>query len=173
MKEPKYGWKINAFGMDAQTAGERLMEIREKNKDKLKPEFVLEDATSEDSPLHNSFEWDDKKAAHQHRLKIAQKMLQFLVIIEFGDEKLEPPIRAVLSIEKNNERYYQTSAKVLTDMELRQQILEEGDRELIAWKIKYSQYEEFHKIFEAIGDTALQFPQSEEKEKVLEPEEVD
>lgn len=48
---------------------------------RLTPETVLRDAKRKESPLHSSFEWDDKKAAHQHRLDTARELIRGVRLI--------------------------------------------------------------------------------------------
>lgn len=42
----------------------------------LQASTVVEEATPEDSVLHPLFEWNDSKAAHQHRLSQARKLIK-------------------------------------------------------------------------------------------------
>jgi hypothetical protein len=54
----------------------RLETIREKRDGVLTPEDVVSDARSAKSPLHGLFTWDDKEAAHQHRLMVARSIIR-------------------------------------------------------------------------------------------------
>lgn len=53
----------------------RLEKIRARNAGLLRPDDVVKDARSESSPLHSLFEWDNSKAAHQHRLYQARDLI--------------------------------------------------------------------------------------------------
>jgi len=55
----------------------------------LRASMVLAKAKSKKSSLHDLFEWDDTKAAHQHRLEQARRICR-VVVIQHGDgvEKL-------------------------------------------------------------------------------------
>jgi hypothetical protein len=46
---------------------------------RVTPESFLEAATPEDSPLHLMFEWDDGKAAREHRLHQARQIVRTVV----------------------------------------------------------------------------------------------
>lgn len=42
---------------------------------RVTPEKLIEAARDKKHPLHDDFEWDDKKAAHQHRLYLARDII--------------------------------------------------------------------------------------------------
>ena len=42
----------------------------------LTPDLVVQAAQYEQSPIHSIFEWDDGKAAHQHRLWQARRLIR-------------------------------------------------------------------------------------------------
>lgn len=52
---------------------------------RITPEIVFSDATSPDSPLHDCFEWDDGKAAYQHRLEQARALIRSVKIMVTTD----------------------------------------------------------------------------------------
>lgn len=65
--------------MDAeqkQAVKDRLEAIRERNGGTLTPADVVADAKQKTSPLHDHFTWDDKEAAHQHRLNQARELIR-------------------------------------------------------------------------------------------------
>lgn len=53
-----------------------LAMIEERNGGVLRPADVVADAKSKACPFHNLFEWDDKVAAHQHRLAQARSIIR-------------------------------------------------------------------------------------------------
>jgi len=48
---------------------------------RLTPESVIEASKPEDHPLHSYFEWDDAKAAHEHRLHQARKIISAVPVV--------------------------------------------------------------------------------------------
>lgn len=42
----------------------------------ITPELVIEAARNPESPLHDQFEWDVKKAAHEHWLDVARSLIR-------------------------------------------------------------------------------------------------
>jgi len=65
---------------------ERLAGLTEKSGGRLTAADVLEDAKDQSSPLHDFFEWDDGKAAHEHRLEQAGHLIR-TVRVEVTTEK--------------------------------------------------------------------------------------
>lgn len=63
-----------------------LKKLADENGGTLTPEKIVEDAQDPDSPLHEEFEWDDEKAAHQHRLMQARTLIRTINIIEHHRE---------------------------------------------------------------------------------------
>jgi len=61
---------------DEKRAVLRAMEELETPEGTLTPELVVGAAAKEESPLHRHFEWDDGKAAHQHRLEQARSLIR-------------------------------------------------------------------------------------------------
>lgn len=52
-----------------------LERITQANSGRLTPEAVVQEAKSKDSPLHDCFEWDQRKAAHQYRIWQARELI--------------------------------------------------------------------------------------------------
>lgn len=48
---------------------------------RLTPESVIEASKPKKHPLHGYFEWDDKTAAHEHRLYQARKLIAFVPVV--------------------------------------------------------------------------------------------
>lgn len=116
-----YQWNDNARvkGVDAQTAGERLAELRAQY-GAITPAIVLADAKSKDSPLHPAFEWDNKKAADKYRLQQASYIIRSIKVLHTPDAE---PVRVFVSVETEDDNEYQTRAHVLSDDELRRKTL--------------------------------------------------
>ena len=77
----------------------------------LTPDLVVQAATDEKSPLHPVFEWDDGKAAHQHRLWQARKLIRS-VRIERPDGDMMPKY---MSIKIEGDRQYEEASVVVLD----------------------------------------------------------
>jgi Mor family transcriptional regulator len=121
-----YKWKTGSrFHADAQIIGEALERIPLKT-----AETVVETAREKTSSLHDCFEWDDTVAACEHRKDQARLLLRSIVInveTENDNGKEEIQVRAFesvrLSSEENNGMVYVPIKTVLSDIELRKQVL--------------------------------------------------
>jgi len=72
------------------------------------PNRLIEEATPETSALHDRFEWDNAKAAHQWRLKQAQEFLSSLIIEE---QDTAPQSKRESQKRKSQKREKQTKKK--------------------------------------------------------------
>lgn len=90
-----YRWKtdVPAQWGRAQRVGEALDAISRDNGGTLHPQDVVAAARAPESVLHSLFEWDDRKAARQHRLDQATRMIAAIVIPVHTEE--HAAVRAV------------------------------------------------------------------------------
>lgn len=65
--------------------------------DGLRPSEVVDAAKAKDSPLHDSFEWDNRKAGHEYRLIQARHLIRVAVIEAPGAAKPEPYVHVPAS----------------------------------------------------------------------------
>lgn len=70
-----------------------IIALADKNGGRLTPEEVVAAARATDSPLHSSFEWNDRRAAEKHRIAVACGLIRS-VRIEVTVTELTAPIRA-------------------------------------------------------------------------------
>jgi hypothetical protein len=150
----KYSWKNVVFDKtdkDAQKFGECV----EKFGDNLKPRDVVDAAKSPDSPIHDFFEWNDKKASEKYRLHQARHYLSHLEVVI--DVKSGATQKAYFNVEigVNNERRraYVVLDKALTEVDYRTQVIQRALDEVAYWEQKYHEYSEFASIFVAIDTT--------------------
>ncbi len=128
---------------------DELRQIREENGGLLSPEVVIDKAANEDNPLHSSFEWDDNKAAHQHRLDQARRLVRVYVEVLAPDTE---PVNVFVSLkdDRHAEGGYRELGDVLRNKTLREILLSQALEELERWRIKYQQLNELADIFVAI-----------------------
>ena len=142
---------------EAQEYGEELGKIEEENNGTIKREDVVERARNRRNPLHSYFEWDNEKAGERHRMQQAQHLISHITVIVKQDHK-QKEYRAFFSVnstpnEKLKNKVYVTIERVLSEPELRTQILETAIEEVVYWNDKYKQYKELGRIFSAIKET--------------------
>ena len=145
-----YRWKPGSSDtVDADVAGAILERVRTTNNGRLTQAMVVDEATPRSSPLHGHFEWNDGKAARLYRLDQAAHLIRSIEVIHTAS-KQEAPIRAFVSVVRDEDRSYTSVAHALTDPELRQQVLSQAWRELEAWRKRHAELTEFAKLFAAI-----------------------
>jgi hypothetical protein len=155
----------------AQMFGERIEILQEEYNGEVTPDVLLEDAKGIDSPLHNWFEWDDTNAARAYRRQQAYYLLRSIhVVVQVNDEEMttrafhhvtiqetEPERdegdgmhQEAEVLEPESRRVYVSIQRIVTDADLRQQIIEDAMHQLQSWRRRYQQYTELAQIFGAI-----------------------
>ena len=108
MSETKYEWRKTCRvprSINSQDAGEELERIREIT-GKLKPEDVVANAKSEQSPIHHAFEWDDSEAGEKYRVFQARNLIRAVRVVK---ESRCDDAPAFVSVVKVKETYYQSA----------------------------------------------------------------
>jgi hypothetical protein len=156
-----YRWASGSqFRIDANVAGERVEELMRTHGGKLKPKNVVEDARSSRSPLHRAFEWNDGTAAERYRESQAGLLLRSLITVVVNVSKpTEAPThtRCIVNVRepKNlRDRTYRPLVHVLSDEELKAQLLETALYEFRVWRDKYRSLTELAELF-AAGDAVI------------------
>jgi len=147
-----YQWKPGSRAeLDAQAVGEELERIRTKHNGRLESEMVIEAARECGSPLHTAFEWNNKRAADAYRVDQARYLIRSIeVIVE--DQPDAKPVRAFVSVVRDQDRSYTSVSHALGDPELRRQVLLGALGELEAWRIRYAELVELANVFASIDE---------------------
>ena len=87
----------------------------------LTPDLVVQAAQYEQSPIHSIFEWDDVKAAHQHRLWQARPLIHS----EQNERPDGKPMPKYLSVKIEGDRQYEEASIVVLDRDKWAVVLEE------------------------------------------------
>lgn len=146
-------------GLDPQTVGDRLTQLRDDLGAGFRPAAVVEDAAAESSPLHPAFTWDDGEAARKRREDEARYLIRHVVVVrEAAGETPAREVRAFVSVvERVSESdRYMPVVQAMSDDEYRDQIVDRALREAVAWRHRYEDIREFSRIFTAIDRTAEQ-----------------
>lgn len=146
-----YAWRPGSrISIDPNKAGRELARI-EKAEGSLTAEVVLERAKSANSSLHDHFEWDDSRAAEQHRLTQASELIRSITV-DVSRSNVEPPkpVRAFVNVREDEQRHYVGTVRAMSDKELRQQVLARAFAELEAFRRRYAELTELSAIFAAI-----------------------
>jgi len=117
----------------------------------LRPSDVIAFAKNKKTVLHDYFEWDDSLAANAFRLEQARCLIR-KIQIEFIGKDAEP-IRARAYFSLSSDRgvdSYRPTATILSNADMRKQLLLEALEELRGFERKYSQLTELKAIFQAM-----------------------
>lgn len=96
-----------------------LLALAEKGGGSLTPEAVVSAARDPASPLHTAFEWDDAKAAMEHRLSQARHMIRrVMVFVETPQALIKTPYFVRTPAADPKEQGYVTLPRLRTDEEM-------------------------------------------------------
>lgn len=155
-------WRKTKDGSDKPSASapvvaKWLSKIADESPDRgVRTEQILEHAEDDASPIHDLLEWDDTKAAHQHRLHQVRGIvnrLELEVITDTGDTQRQRMFVSVATGPGAARTYY-ASAETMTDEELRRKAIATAIKELQAWARRHAQYAELSPVVKAIDKLA-------------------
>lgn len=129
---------------------EQLQAIYER-KGELTPVLVVAAARDPKHPLHDRFEWDDAVAGEAWRREQAHELIQSVRIVykpadEDGPEK---SVRAFHAVRSEKGHVYEPAEKVVNDAFLAKLLMADMQREWMALKRRYDDFEEFWSIVRA------------------------
>lgn len=134
LREPKDGYSLSTMRMISR----ELKKVRTKF-GAITADNVLTVARDPTNPLHKHFEWDDAKAAESYRRQQATQMIGRVTISVEVDGQARS-VRAFLGVDKDATRQYLPVAEVLSDEQMRAQILAEMKNDLEAMRRRYENY---------------------------------
>lgn len=103
---------------------QRLAEIAARNRGKLDPLDVIEDARDASSPLHSHFTWSDEDAAQKQRLYEARALIRSVRVTTVVNQTVHRVIAYVRDPEKTNtEAGYIETARLRSDRDLARAVL--------------------------------------------------
>lgn len=129
-----------------------LEKVREKHGGVLYAAHVVDFAENKKTALHNCFEWDDGKAAIQHRLNQARAIIRVTVIVP---ERRPIAVRAYVSLGSDRRQTlggYRSMENVMADQAMRSELLNQARNELSRWRQKYRGLTELSAIYAVIDE---------------------
>ncbi len=157
----KYEWRTNIYPVSAGVAAEEIQRI-EKAQGVVTAENVLDESRSEEATLHDCFEWDDGLAGEKWRLKQSSDLIGNIVRVSIADtdenNEQQVRVRAFLNSEDKYKCGIGTKGAfvsvdtALSDKNIRETVLKNAIRELIAFKNKYATLSELGNVLSAIDD---------------------
>jgi len=127
-----------------------LKRIAAENGGILQPEVVVSEARPASSPLHSRFEWDNTLAGEKYRIWQARQLIRVVVEVLPGTNE---KANVFVSLSPDREREsggYRIMTEVLTDGQMRQQMLTDALDELELFRDKYKRLRELAEVFKAI-----------------------
>lgn len=145
--QPAPGAHISAD--DVRLVAQALERVLEKYGE-ITPTLVVETAIPETSPLHRFFEWNAEKGAAAFRLQQAGQLIRSVRVVVSAPKQPVRLARAFVSVVTDgNRRSYKPIAVVMTNPQLRAQLLEEAHAALEAMERKYGTLAEWGEVFAA------------------------
>lgn len=119
----------------------------------LTPQNLVERAKNKSNPLHNLFLWDNDKAGEKYRLFQATQIINEIQVEIKGS--LFPRYESVIVVRKNGtpRREYYDNNQIISNEELRKQMLHIALSHLEGWKTKFQYYNELKPIVISIDTT--------------------
>jgi uncharacterized protein YpbB len=114
----------------------------------LSPEAIVEAARPVSSPLHSRFEWDNSAAARKYRIWQARQLLKVCVEVVPNTKHSTNVFVSLTSDRKDGG--YRMVTEVLTDAQMRRQMLSDALAELELFRNKYRELKELVVVFAAI-----------------------
>lgn len=117
----------------------------------LLPANVIEAARPVSSPLHDSFCWDNTKAAHGYRLWQARQLIS--VAVQYlpvnGEQRAVRVFQSLTTDRQKEDGGYRETVTILSNKNWRRQLLEDAIQELEVFQSKYAQLTELEAVFRA------------------------
>jgi len=139
-----------AKGMNKAVLAE-MTKIQAKDGGLLQAEAVVRFAANPKTALHKKFTWDNRKAGHEYRLWQARELIGVFVTV------LKPntqPVRAFVSLRADRKLPgggYRAIVDVVSDADMRRQLLAEALDDAERWQGKYAALTELKPVFKEIA----------------------
>jgi hypothetical protein len=134
---------------------DELTQIFNEHNGRVPPEAVIEFARDENTALHSEFEWDDTEAAHQFRLEQARKIIRLNIeVIETPNGNVRMPVFVSLVSDRRGGGGYRALTDVMSNAEMRAQLLQQAIDELQRVRRKYESLRELAPVFAALDRVA-------------------
>lgn len=147
VKFSKVGGEIY-YNLDAQKVVDEIMSIGEC----ASPKQIVDKARDEGTELHKAFEWDDSIAAEKYRCEQARHLVRCIVIDQPQMDEEKPEIRVYQKLD--DQTGYKRIELIIRQEDEYAALLSQANRELKAFRVKYSTLNELHEIFDMIDKIA-------------------
>lgn len=163
-----YVWRHRELAVPAAKVVAELERLRKRLGDGITAEALVQEAARRGSPLAPLFEWDDERAANEHRLQEAREIMRSILVVEKGKEPR--PWLITIRDERPKEgshaprfKYVRLVEDVLPKPDLTQQVLHRAAAELASWRRKYGMLRELARVHEVIDEELNRLLSDEEE----------
>jgi hypothetical protein len=137
----------------------------------LTAENIIEVAKNNKSSLHDLFDWDDTEAARKWRLQQARVFInEIQVIIEGNTSPAFEMITTIIEQDKDgnveSERFYKPKLEILSNEQMRRQIIQRALRMQEYWSQQYFSYSELKPIIVSVEKVKKILNRKWQKQKV-------
>jgi hypothetical protein len=154
-----YEWSSQSFSLPAQVVGETVEKLAAMNGGVCPPAALVDEARSEDSPLHPLFQWDDSQAADLYRRQQARRVINSIRIAPMDDDGEDVSLPAFVSVVKIDEdgasRGYKSILAVVEEPDELAQVLAEAVQSLKSIRRRYANLKQLAPVFRAIDQLDL------------------
>ena len=91
--------------------------------------------SSDNSPLHRCFEWDNDRAADSYRIDQARKLIGSIVVAQIDDRPVNKEARAFVHIESGSHRYEPIQV-AMASVDMRAEVLAKAQQEIKMWRAR-------------------------------------
>lgn len=157
-----YEWSTQSFSLSAQIVGETVERLATVNGGVCPPGALVEEARSDESPLHPLFQWDDSQAADAFRRQQARRVINSIRVTELVDDGSNPApsYPAFVSVVKMDDsgvaRGYKSILQVVNQPDELAQVMAEAMSSLKAFRRRYAALKEFAPVFRAIDQLEIE-----------------
>lgn len=150
-----FAWKSGCMvKVDPELAYGEIKDIEDKN-GACTPQALIDRAKDPTSTLHSEFEWDNPKAANEHRKSQARNIINSLMVKYPESEGVVTRAFEIIRVkgeDDKNTNVYVNSYTALEDPEMREQVMQRVNRELNAFRDRYRTLNEVSKVIIVIDD---------------------
>lgn len=153
-------WKAGAqFPVEAKVAADTIKQLQKSlGKDSVTAKELLDASRDENAPLHCCFEWDDTVAAELYRTEQARRIIGSIEVeIVKANDAPNLKTRLFVNVQPVARKYHGEFVAfdvAFDNKDYRQQVLHNALGELLAFKRKYSSYQELTDVFNAVSNFA-------------------
>jgi hypothetical protein len=123
---------------------------------------LLDASRAEDAPTHRYFEWDDQKAAEEHRVAQARSLIRAIrFVADTRDGEIEQ--HAFHAVKLEGSRGYVSAKRVVASRDMADQVIKASMQRLAMWRMQHANLRSFlgDTLFQAIDEAIAKHGRSE------------